>query len=187
MQQLLWTLVLVHEWTECEFPIQSLPHLMGTGELEMAAWLFHMQFIIMSNTVHTQLSLRKWMFAHCWYSVSVWTHVRSPLWLWQSNENKTALSNTHAEALCSPERVPSVIINHQQGRRRNVPLSFRCSYALGRGCYFIIPHGTAMVNLFHYVAPSVHVLVVFVCRSVCTCMLLRSGFISEAAWVSLRP
>lgn len=54
MQQFIWTLVLVHEWPECEFPIQSLPHLMATGELETAARLFHMQFIIMSNTVHVE-------------------------------------------------------------------------------------------------------------------------------------
>lgn len=51
----------------------------------------------------------------------------------------------------------------------------------GHGCYFIIPPSTATVNLFHYVATSVHVL------AVCTCMLLRSGFISSSAWVSLRP
>lgn len=79
MQQFIWTLVLVHEWTECEFPIQSLPHLTVTGELETAARLFHMQFIIMSNTVPTQFSIRKLIFAGCWYSASVQTHVQSPL------------------------------------------------------------------------------------------------------------
>lgn len=40
-----------------------------------------------------------------------------------------------------------------------------------------------MVNLFHYVSVSVHVLAVFVCRSVCMCMLLWFGLISAAACV----
>lgn len=180
VQQFICTLVLVHEWTQCEFPIQTLPPT-ATGELETAARPFHMQFIIVSNTVYTQFSLWKWMFARCWYSASVHTHVRTSLRLWQSNENKTALSHKHAVALSGPEIVPNVIVNHQQRRRRNVLLSLRWSHALGHGCYFIIPPGTAMVNLFHYVAMSVHVL------AACTCMLLRSGFISSAGWVSLRP
>lgn len=102
--------------------------------------------------------------------------------LWQSNENRTASSNKHAAALSGPERVPEVIVNHQQRRRRNMLLSFRRSHALDHGCYCIIPPSTAMVNLFHYVATSVHAVVVFVCRSVCTCMLLkRPGFICTAA------
>lgn len=117
----------------------------------------------------------------------VWTHVRSPPRLWQSNGNKIALSKKHAVALSSPERVPNVIVNHQKRRRRNVLLSIRCRHALGHRFYFIIPPSTAMVDLFHYVAMGVHVLVVFVCWFMCTCMLLRLGFISTAAWVSLRP
>lgn len=145
----------------------------------LASWkarLFHMQFIIMSDTVHTRFSLWKLMFARCWYSARVRTHVRSPLRLWQTNDNKTALSHKHAVALSGPEIVPVVIVNHQRRRRRRkVLLSLRCGHALGHGCYFIIPPSTATVNLFHYVAMSVRV------SAVCTCMLLRSGFISSAA------
>ena len=69
----------------------------------------HGYFICNSSTcqtVCTQFSLWKWMFARFWYSASAWTHVRSPLRLWQSNENKTALSHKHAVALSGPEIVP---------------------------------------------------------------------------------
>ena len=54
------------------------------------------------------------MFACCWYSASVWTHVRSPLQFWQSNEN--CQTNT-PWPLRSPEWVHYVIINHQQQKK----------------------------------------------------------------------
>lgn len=54
-EQFIWTVALVHDWTECEFP----PRLTATGGVETAARLFHMQFIIVSDAVHTQSPLRK--------------------------------------------------------------------------------------------------------------------------------
>lgn len=163
----------------------------------MAARLFHMQFIIMSNSVHTIFFLFLFSFFRrneCFpvvdiLSVCVCVHMSRDLFGFDSlMKIKQCCQTNRLWPLSNPERVPpNVIVNHQQRRRRKVLLSFRCSHALGHGCYFIIPPSTAMVNLFHYDSVSVHVLVVFVCRSVCMCMLLRSGFITASACVSLRP
>lgn len=44
-EQFIWTVVLVHDWAECEFP----PRLTATGGVETAARLFRMQFIMVSR------------------------------------------------------------------------------------------------------------------------------------------
>ena len=66
------------------------------------------------DAVYTQSPFAQ-MFACCWYSASVWTHVRSPLQFWQSNEN--CQTNT-PWPLRSPERVHYAIINHQQKKEK---------------------------------------------------------------------
>lgn len=55
----------LHGWTECEYPIQEFTS--STGELETAARLFYLKFIIMS--VHAVFFME--MFASCLYYASV--------------------------------------------------------------------------------------------------------------------
>lgn len=65
-EQFAWTVALVHDWTECEFP----PRLTATGGVETAARLF-------SYAIHHRVRRRAHavsfaqMFACCWYSASV--------------------------------------------------------------------------------------------------------------------
>lgn len=123
--------------------------------------LSRMQFIIMSNTARTHFSSWERTFAHCCCA-----HMSGvPLKPRQANENKTVAQTCPTEA----EMVPIMIVDHRRRGRRNVLLSRRSSRAPRHGCYFIIPSSTSMVNLFHYVAVSVHG------SAVCTCRLLRSG------------
>lgn len=125
-QQFRRTLALVHEWTECEFPIWSSSGLTGTSELEMAVRPFHPRLIIMSNTACVRFSFYGNEYLPVVGMRRACARMSGVLLGFDNVMKIKQYCQTNMWQL-SPS-LPTTFVNHQQRRRRrNVLLSFTCS------------------------------------------------------------